>query len=130
MPIRVRGAALPALLIAGCAAQPEVPSTPGWAVFSLAEIGAGASEQRWREFFRTASLATGLYRLPAGAQDAQRPHAQDEVYYVIAGRAQFRADGVAVAVAPGSVIFVAAGKAHRFEAIAEDLELLVLFAGG
>jgi len=39
------------------------------------------------------SISAGLYVLEAGADDPQGPHRQDEIYYVIAGRAQIRVDG-------------------------------------
>ena len=41
----------------------------------------------------------------------RRPHAEDEVYYVISGRATVRVDGRDSAVSPGSVVFV--GSARR-----------------
>src|SRR5262245_49036710 len=49
------------------------------------------SGQAWREFLRASSLSMGVYNLRAGQDDPQRPHTEDEVYYVIAGRARFRA---------------------------------------
>ena len=45
----------------------------------------------WLEFLRTGSLSMGLYRLKAGSSDPQLPHSEDEVYYVLAGSAKFRA---------------------------------------
>lgn len=35
------------------------------------------SDQRYRELLRVPSLSLGLYRLAAGEQDPQRPHAED-----------------------------------------------------
>ncbi len=80
------------------------------------------------EFLRVASMSLSIYRLAAGAADPQRPHTEDEVYYVVRGRAQFRAGNESCAVAPGTVLFVEAGVEHRFHSIEEDLELLVVFA--
>ena len=80
------------------------------------------------EFLRVPSLSLSTYRLSAGAADPQRPHTEDEVYYVVRGRAQFRAGNESCAVAPGTVLFVEAGVEHRFHSIEEDLELLVVFA--
>lgn len=48
------------------------------------------SGERYVEFLRTASLSAGLYALPAGASDLQRPHAQDELCVAFGGRATFR----------------------------------------
>jgi quercetin dioxygenase-like cupin family protein len=83
---------------------------------------------RWQEFLRVASLSMGLYRLKAGQADEQRPHAEDEVYFVVSGKASFRAGGQERAVVPGSLIFVERAAEHRFVDITEDLTVLVFFA--
>lgn len=80
------------------------------------------------EFLRVPALSCGLYVLPAGVADPQQPHEEDEVYCVIAGRAQFTVDGQERRVGPGSVLYVEAGMEHRFHSIAEDLKILVFFA--
>ena len=80
------------------------------------------------EFLRAPSLSLSTYRLPAGGADPQRPRTEDEAYYVVRGRARFRAGEENCAVAPGTVLFVEAGVEHRFHSIEEDLELLVVFA--
>ncbi|HXE76131.1 MAG TPA: cupin domain-containing protein [Candidatus Xenobia bacterium] len=81
-----------------------------------------------REFLRVPAMSLSTYRLAAGATDPQRPHTEDEVYYVVRGRARFRAGDENCAVEPGTVLFVEAGVEHRFHSIEEDLELLVVFA--
>jgi mannose-6-phosphate isomerase-like protein (cupin superfamily) len=80
------------------------------------------------EFFRTRDLSLGVYRLPAGASDSQQPHAEEEVYHVISGRARFRAVERDVDVKAGDILFVPAGEPHHFHDIQEDLELLAFFA--
>ena len=57
--------------------------------FELADLLAtqGASGRLYHEFIRTHDLSVGLYVLPAGATDPQGPHTEDEVYYVVSGRA-------------------------------------------
>jgi len=80
------------------------------------------------EFLRVPAMSLSTYCLPAGGPDTQRPHTEDEVYYVVRGRAQFRAGNENCAVEPGTVLFVEAGVEHRFHDITEDLELLVVFA--
>jgi quercetin dioxygenase-like cupin family protein len=87
-----------------------------------------SSHEPWREFLREGMFSAGVYRLAAGAQDGQTPHAEDEIYYVLAGRAELEVAGERHSVTPGSVAFVAKHVEHRFVDIAEDLELLVLFA--
>jgi quercetin dioxygenase-like cupin family protein len=84
--------------------------------------------QRWREFLRATSLSMGLYRLKAGQTDEQQPHSEDEVYYVLGGKATFRAAGQEQPVGPGSLIFVERSLEHRFVDIEEDLAVLVFFA--
>lgn len=87
-----------------------------------------AHRQRYWEFLRVPSLSVGLYRLPAGGVDPQQPHAEDEVYHVLAGRAHLRIGAEDQPVEAGSIIYVAAGRPHRFHTITEDLEVLVFFA--
>lgn len=84
------------------------------------------------EFLRVPALSAGLYVLAVGEEDKQRPHTEDEIYYVVRGRGQFRVveNGVArdLAVAAGAILYVPAHAEHRFHDISEDLALLVLFA--
>ena len=84
--------------------------------------------QRWQEFLRVSSLSMGLYRLKAGQADEQQPHTEDEVYFVISGKASFLVSGQKQAVVAGSVIFVERNVEHRFADITEDLTVLVYFA--
>jgi mannose-6-phosphate isomerase-like protein (cupin superfamily) len=80
------------------------------------------------EFLRVPSLSMGVYRLPAGGVDPQSPHTEDEVYYVVSGRAQIQVGEEPRSVGPGSIVFVAAHVPHRFHTIEEDLTILVFFA--
>jgi mannose-6-phosphate isomerase-like protein (cupin superfamily) len=86
-----------------------------------------AADRPYLEVQRSPDLSTGLYALPAAGVDRQRPHTEDEIYYVIAGRAVVSAGDEEAPVGPGDVVFVGAGVPHRFHAIAEDLRLLVVF---
>ena len=96
----------------------------------LAEIDRQRSEngKPYREFLRVSSMSAGIYVLPVGSADVQRPHHEDEMYYVVRGRARFRAGDQDQEVSAGSVLFVAAEVEHRFYDIAEELALLVFFA--
>jgi mannose-6-phosphate isomerase-like protein (cupin superfamily) len=87
-----------------------------------------ASDQRWLEFLRVPSLSVGVYHLRAGQADSQKPHTEDEVYYVVTGRASFRAGSKEQKVGQGSVIFVEKNVEHRFFDITEDLTAFVFFA--
>jgi mannose-6-phosphate isomerase-like protein (cupin superfamily) len=82
----------------------------------------------YREFLRVPAMSAGLYVLPAGSADPQRPHHEDEMYYVVRGRARFKADKEDREVGAGSVIFVAAEVDHRFYDVKEELAVLVFFA--
>jgi mannose-6-phosphate isomerase-like protein (cupin superfamily) len=111
---------------------------------NLAEIEAerAPSGKLYREFLRVPAMSAGLYVLPAGKTDPQKPHQEDELYYVIRGHARMRVGSKPQAVrdqaqedqsedravSEGSVIFVAAGVEHRFYDIAEELVVLVVFA--
>ena len=86
------------------------------------------SGQDYLEFLRVPSLSAGLYVLPAGAVDMQEPHTEDEIYYVISGRASILVDQESRPVESGSLVFVKANIEHRFHAITEDLRVLVIFA--
>ncbi|HLV87218.1 MAG TPA: cupin domain-containing protein [Candidatus Sulfotelmatobacter sp.] len=87
-----------------------------------------AAGKAYREFLRVPSMSAGLYVLSAGAADEQRPHHEDEMYYVVRGKGRFRAGDVDREVSAGSVMFVAAEVEHRFYEITEELAVLVFFA--
>lgn len=97
---------------------------------ALAEIDRQRAESHklYREFLRVPAMSAGLYVLAVGAIDPQRPHHEDELYYVVRGRARFRAGDEDQEVSTGSVLFVAAEVEHRFHDIAEELAVLVFFA--
>ncbi|MGI0130831.1 MAG: cupin domain-containing protein [Thermoplasmata archaeon] len=93
------------------------------------EVGrAKATADGFLEFLRVPAMSAGVYVLGPGAVDAQTPHDEDEVYYVVRGRAGFRRGSAEFAVKPGDVLFVPAHETHRFHSIAEELVLLVVFA--
>ena len=73
-------------------------------------------------------MSAGLYVLPAGSTNPQRPHHEVEMYYVIRGHARFRTGDEDSEVSAGSVLFVAAEVEHRFYDIQEELAILVFFA--
>jgi mannose-6-phosphate isomerase-like protein (cupin superfamily) len=86
------------------------------------------ADRLYLEFLRVPSLSVGLYRLPANGTDPQQPHTEDEVYYVIGGRAHIRVGDENQPVESGTVVYVAAEVEHRFHSIVEDLTTLVFFA--
>ena len=79
------------------------------------------------EFISVPDLSVGLYVLGPGQPDLQRPHTEDEVYYVVAGSGQISVGDEVRDVQAGSIVFVPAGVAHRFHDITQELTLLVVF---
>jgi mannose-6-phosphate isomerase-like protein (cupin superfamily) len=86
------------------------------------------SGKLYSEFLRVPALSAGLYVLPQGATDPQKPHREDEMYYVVRGRARMQIGSDHAEVRAGSVIFVEAELEHRFYDIQEEIEVLVFFA--
>ena len=123
------GRSTPAVAVTKTAPLFEEPPAEG-NVHRLADLIARRSQSDgpYLEFLRRDSLSVGLYVLPAGGVDPQEPHTEDEVYYVISGRARIRVHGADSPVEPGSVVFVRAGIEHRFHTIEEELTVLVFFA--
>ena len=105
-------------------------STSAWQVFDLEKVKAkmAGAPVEYREFLSSPNLSCGLYTLQAGARDMQSPHDEDEVYYVISGRATLKVGGETHDVKAGSVLYVRATEEHSFFEIQEDMTLLVFFA--
>jgi mannose-6-phosphate isomerase-like protein (cupin superfamily) len=88
------------------------------------------SSHDFAEFFRAPSqtLSMTIAFWPAGEEDPQEPHAEDEVYYVASGRGRIRVAAEDSDVRAGSVVYVAAGVEHRFHSIEEDLAVVVFWS--
>jgi mannose-6-phosphate isomerase-like protein (cupin superfamily) len=102
--------------------------------FTLAELQAerATSGKRYLEFLRVPALSSGIYVLPKDGVDQQAPHQQDEIYFVVSGRAHMKItrdhqSSEDRLVTQGTVIFVEAGTEHRFHSIEEELVVLVVF---
>jgi mannose-6-phosphate isomerase-like protein (cupin superfamily) len=98
--------------------------------FEYGEVGRqqAASSKPYLQFINEGTMSLGLFVLPAGSTDTQSPHAEDEIYYVVAGRGAIDVAGKRRPVQPGSIVFVAKEVEHRFVDIEEDLSILVFFA--
>ena len=101
-----------------------------WQVFDLAEIKAGLKGKpvEYLEFLNVSALNCGVYFLAAGSTDMQSPHDDDEVYFVLSGKARMRLEGAERSLEPGSLLYVSATTEHSFFEIEEDMTLLVMFA--
>jgi len=126
----MRTAPLIAVGMLGLGMTTEPTNPPASRIVHLDDVTARqkASGRSYESFLSVPSMSLGQYTLSAGAVDGQKPHDRDEVYYVLEGAATFFADGKREPVKAGAVIYVRREVDHRFEAITEDLRLLVVFA--
>ena len=62
-------------------------------------------------------------------RDAQTPHDQDELYFVVSGTAEFLHEGKRMPVASGDALFVPAHDKHHFEKMSADFVTWVVFWG-
>lgn len=107
-------------------------STDGWEVVDLGEVKQQLKGEavEYLEFLNVPTLSCGLYALAAGSKDMQAPHDEDEVYFVLQGKARMHLGEQERDVIPGSLLYVQAATEHSFFEIEEDMLLLVLFASG
>jgi len=98
--------------------------------FELAQLVSRreSSNKPYLEFLKVPDLSLGLYVLPAGGADPQSPHTEDEVYYVVSGRAKINVANEDRLVQAGSIVYVAKNVEHKFHSIEEELRVLVFFA--
>ncbi len=119
-----------ALSAIGTAAQDRAAPAPDWQLFQMDDLRERRADAgtAWLQFLRVPDLFAGVYEIEAGGTDSQAPHAADEVYYVVSGRATLVVAGERIEVEAGSVAYVAKDVDHRFEDVEEDLTVLVFFA--
>jgi mannose-6-phosphate isomerase-like protein (cupin superfamily) len=86
------------------------------------------SGKLYLEFLKVPALSVGVYTLPAGSDDPQQPHTEDEVYYIVQGIGTLCVDGDDHPVVAGSIVYVPALVAHYFHNIIQELTVLVFFA--
>jgi mannose-6-phosphate isomerase-like protein (cupin superfamily) len=72
------------------------------------------------EFLRVPAMSAGVYVLPKGGTDLQKPHHEDEMCYVARGRARTQIGSDHAEVRGVPVIFVEAELEHRFYDIEEQ----------
>lgn len=104
-------------------------------VFEVDKIKTQLSGQsvEYKEFLRVPTLSCGIYRLRTGSDDMQSLHDEDEVYYVVEGRARMMHGDNMMDVVPDTILYVKATyvkatETHSFFEIQEELTLLVFFA--
>jgi mannose-6-phosphate isomerase-like protein (cupin superfamily) len=96
--------------------------------YHLGELESRQRGKPYLEFLRIAAMSAGIYVLSPGEADRPSPHREDELYYLVAGKAHMVVGGEKRTVGSGSIIFVPAGVEHRFSEITEELVALVCFA--
>ncbi len=99
-------------------------------VFELTQLirQQGRTGKLYLEFLHVPDLSMGVYQLLVGDNDPQLPHTEDEIYYVVSGKAQIKVAEENRKVHEGSIIYVPKKETHRFHSIEEDLIVLVFFA--
>ena len=100
------------------------------AAFHIDELARknGETDGPWLQFLDNNTMFAGLYEIPAGGEDKQKPHKYDELYFVTKGTAKLLAGDEAYEASTGSTFFVKAGIAHRFVDIEDDLQVMVFFS--
>ena len=79
------------------------------------------------EAFRNGTMSLILYT-PHG-KDYQTPHDQDELYLVVKGEGELIVEQQVHKFKSGDVLFVPAGKEHRFENFSKDIITWAVFWG-
>jgi mannose-6-phosphate isomerase-like protein (cupin superfamily) len=79
------------------------------------------------EALRHGSMSVEVFA-PRGV-DSQKPHDQDELYFVISGTADFHHEGERTRVSSGDALFVPATERHHFEGMTADFATWVVFWG-
>jgi len=85
------------------------------------------SNALFKEVFTHGSLSVEIYK--PDKIDKQNPHSRDEIYVIASGNGSFINDGNQQDVEVGEVLFVAAGKEHRFVDFTDDFSTWVFFYG-
>jgi len=105
-------------------------SEGNWQVFDLDKVRDKLKGEavEYLEFLNVPALNCGIYFLAAGSTDMQAPHDEDEVYFVLSGKARMHLGEEDRSIDPGSLLYVGATTEHSFFEIEEDMTLLVMFA--
>ena len=82
---------------------------------------------RYVEYDRRPGLSAGVYTVRAGHDDPQRPHAEDEIYVVVAGDGAIVIAGERHELRVGSMVSVPREVEHSFVDVTADLVLAVVF---
>ena len=84
-------------------------------------------DRTFMTLFRHGSLEIEFY-VPDKV-DLQKPHSRDEIYVIATGTGEFLCGHDLESVEAGDVLFVPAGKEHRFQNFTPDFSAWVFFYG-
>jgi len=107
---------------------PDDQLPPGWHVSAATAAGTPNQPGRTSALLLQHGSATVRWYAPVGS-DPQQPHDQDEVYIVHSGHGTFLNGAIRQPFGPGDMLFVPAGRVHRFEDFSDDFATWVLFWG-
>lgn len=93
---------------------------------ALARLPSAAGE-RFVSVLEHGTLQVEIYA-PRG-EDPQQPHTRDELYIIVRGSGVFLNGRVRHWFSRGDLLFVPAGREHRFEAFTDDLVTWAIFYG-
>jgi mannose-6-phosphate isomerase-like protein (cupin superfamily) len=72
------------------------------------------NENYFLDFLQTHSFDVGILVLKPGQKDIQKPHSQDELYYIIEGNGFIEIGNTTRSFHSGSCIFIPSNTHHRF----------------
>ncbi len=98
-----------------------------FSLMDLRRLRAGGNAP-YHEFLHVPAMSAGVYELGVGEEDGQQPHTEDELYYVVSGRATLLVGEENIPVEAGSMVYVPALVIHRCHTITEAVTILVFFA--
>ncbi len=104
----------------------KTPVVPTKITLAEAVARVNAEPVPYALLFERGNIAIELF-IPRGTHSQIAIHDQDEVYMVLSGVAILDRNGERVTCAPGDVICVPAGLAHRFESFSSDFRTWVVY---
>ena len=104
----------------------KTPVVPTKITLAEAVARVNAEPVPYALLFERGNIAIELF-IPRGTHSQIAIHDQDEVYMVLSGVAILDRNGERVTCAPGDVIYVPAGLAHRFESFSSDFRTWVVY---
>ncbi|MGB9169252.1 MAG: cupin domain-containing protein [Nitrososphaeraceae archaeon] len=80
------------------------------------------------DVMNTPTMEVGIINLKKNQDDTQKPHASDEIYYVISGGGTIDIDGIKNEVNAGKIIYIPKKIPHSFHATSKELVVLYILA--